>query len=216
MSREAPACRTTFVTSSRTTATTSCTRSGGSSSTSLRMRRSAPQVVRLGHRPDHLADAPSDGHREASSASWSSKIDERMRAIVPSSSSTRSLMRAATSGLRLLERAADPVQGQARGEDPLDDVVVQVAGDAVPVRLDLQALLPLLRPGQLEDDGGLGGERRQEVEVVGGERLAPRGAHHREQPPPGAVCPAARSSPDRSRRSPRRRPASSGRAAAWC
>ena len=126
---------------------------------------------------------------EASSASWSSKIDERMRAIVPSSSSTRSLIRAATSGVRLLQRAADPVQRQAGGEDPLDDVVVQVAGDAVAVRLDLQPALALLRAGQLEDDGGLGRERRQQLEVVGGERLAARGAHDREQAPPGA-CPS--------------------------
>src|SRR3712207_8363071 len=37
-------------------------------------------------------------------------------------------------GEGLLERAAHPVQGQAGGEDPLDDVVVQVAGDPVPVR----------------------------------------------------------------------------------
>ncbi len=40
-------------------------------------------------------------------------------------------------GLRkgLLQRATDPVEGQAGGEDPLYDVVVQVPGDPVPVGL---------------------------------------------------------------------------------
>ena len=80
--------------------------------------------------------------------------------------------RCATGGRRRpgvvgLQRAAEPVQGQGGGEDPLDDVVVQVAGDAVAVGLHLQPALALLGAGELEDDGGLRGERRQQVEFVG-------------------------------------------------
>ena len=55
-------------------------------------------------------------------------------------------MRAATSGLVSSSERLIRSSDEAGGEDPLDDVVVQVPGDAVPVGLDLQPPLPL--PGR--------------------------------------------------------------------
>ena len=75
-----------------------------------------------------------------------------------------------------LEGAAEAVQRQCRGEDPLDDVVVQVAGDPVPVGLHLEPPLALLGAGQLQDDRRAGGERREQLQVVGVERTEPRGS----------------------------------------
>ena len=93
-------------------------------------------------------------------------------------------------GVRLLRlhRAAEPVQGEGGGEDPLDDVVVQVAGDAVAVGLHLEPPFPLLGTGQLQDDGGLRGERGEQVQVVGGKRLAAGRPQHRQHPPARGVA----------------------------
>ncbi len=62
---------------------------------------------------------------------------------------------------------------------------MQVAGDAVAVGLHLEPPFPLLGTGQLQDDGGLRGERGEQVEVVGGERLAAGRPQHRQHPPAG-------------------------------
>ena len=150
-------------TSSRTTATRSGTSSGGRSSTRSRRRRSGrtswPSVT---ERTTSARRRRTAGRSRRPRPRCSSKIDVRIRAIVPSSSSTRSDRRARRRrGGSSSSGAAEPVQRQRGGEDPLDDVVVQVAGDAVAVGLHLQPALALLGAGQLEDDRGLGGERRR-------------------------------------------------------
>ena len=155
---------------------------------------------------------------EASSASLQledRRADARDRAVEFVHAARRGA--AATSGRLGLQGAAEPVQRQRGGEDPLDDVVVQVAGDAVAVGLHLQPALPLLGAGQLQDDGGLRGERRQQVELVGRERLA---AARRAGPPAGpgrARCPAgpACAGPYPRGELDDRRPRD-GRPPAWC
>jgi hypothetical protein len=145
------------------------------------------QVVGLGHGAHRLADAAP--RRDGVGVPGVLELEDRrpdpgdgaVEFVDPLADAGRHL------GAGLLQRAADPVQRQAGREDPLDDVVVQVAGDAVPVGLDLQAALAFPRPGQLEDHRGLGGEGRQQVEFIGGERFAPREAHDGEQPSPGHI-----------------------------
>ncbi len=105
----------------------------------------------FGDRPHDVGQLRRTDGGSGPSSSCSSKIAVRIRAIVPSSSSTARRSRAAASGFSGLQRPADPVQRQRRGEDPLHDVVVQVAGDAVPVGLQPQLPLPLLGARQLED-----------------------------------------------------------------
>jgi nucleotide-binding universal stress UspA family protein len=64
----------------------------------------------------------------------------------------------------------DALQRQARGEEPLDDVVVQVGGDAVAVVEHRGTLLLGAGAGELQGEGGLVGEAGAHVEVVVGER----------------------------------------------
>ena len=59
---------------------------------------------------------------------------------------------------------------------------MQVAGDAVPVGLHLEAALPLLRPGQFQDDRRAGGEGGHQLQVVGVERRRTPTAERDEQP----------------------------------
>ena len=68
------------------------------------------------------------------------------------------------------------LQGEPDGEQPLDHVVVQVAGDAVAVGEHVEFAHPALRAGQLPGQRGLVGERGHHVELVGAERQTPRRA----------------------------------------
>ena len=70
-------------------------------------------------------------------------------------------------------RGSDGLQRQARGEDPLDHVVVQVAGDAVAVLVDVELAGEPLPGGHVQGDGGLvgeGGDQRADGAVEGGAR----------------------------------------------
>src|SRR3954470_10915799 len=65
------------------------------------------------------------------------------------------------------------LQGEPDGEQALDYVVVQVAGDAVPIREHVELVYPTLRARQLPSQRGLLGERGHHVELVDAERLSP-------------------------------------------
>ena len=103
---------------------------------------------------------------------WSSKIVPRMSLIVRSRASTAWSMRAATSGL--LGDRAGRLQLQAGGEESLDDLVVQVAGDPLAVGGDgqLGAVADRLRP--VECEPGLVGEGRQQRPLLVRRRLRRR------------------------------------------
>jgi hypothetical protein len=86
-------------------------------------------------------------------------------------------------GRRVARRDGGALQGHAGREQLLDDVVVQVAGDARPV---LEQLHPLRLPtavGELEGDGGVVGERRGHVDVGHAERAPIPGSADDEHSP---------------------------------
>ena len=84
---------------------------------------------------------------------------ERISRTVSSSSATDCWMRRLHGRVRTAAQRA--LQLQAGGEQPLDDVVVHIAGDPVPVGEHVElALGPVLLP-QFEREGGLVGERGQ-------------------------------------------------------
>ena len=93
---------------------------------------------------------------------------ERICRTVSSSSSTVCWIRRWTAGSVLRRSVA--LQLQTGGEQPLDDVVVQIAGDPVPVGEHVElALGPVLLP-QLERERGLLGERGQQRHLARFER----------------------------------------------
>jgi hypothetical protein len=53
-----------------------------------------------------------------------------------------------------------------RGEEPLDDHVVQIAGNPLAILEHNQLLALLLRPGPVEGEGGPPGEGRQQHGIV--------------------------------------------------
>ena len=68
------------------------------------------------------------------------------------------------------EGAGQGLQGQAGGEQPLDDVVVQVRGDPFALVEHRGALLLDPGRGEFDRDRGLVGEPGGQLQVVGGER----------------------------------------------
>ena len=70
-----------------------------------------------------------------------------------------------------------PCSVRPDGEQSLDDVVVQVAGDAVAVGEHVEFAHPALSGGQLPGQRGLVGERGQHVELFVGEAVRAGGAH---------------------------------------
>ena len=91
-------------------------------------------------------------------------------------------------GIRGLQRPADPVQGQPDGEDALDDVVVQVTGDALAVGLELAQAPSLLLAGEVEQPGAAGGAGDHELGVARIERGRAGDPEHREQSPAGQLA----------------------------
>ena len=92
---------------------------------------------------------------------------------------------------------AGALELQAGGEQPLDDQVVQVAGDRLAGLATYGAarLAVLDGPGAVEREGGLVGERAEASPLLVGQRLAP-GRTAATRPP----AKAARAAPARSRR----------------
>ena len=79
------------------------------------------------------------------------------------------------------------LKGETDSEQALDHVVVQVAGDAVPIREHVELVHPALRARQLPSQGGLVGKRGHHVELVGAERLRPDGPK-RDQDTGDSIC----------------------------
>ena len=86
----------------------------------------------------------------------SSKIAERMSRTVWSRSSTACWSR--VGHLLLLGDADRALQAQPGGEEPLDDGVVEVAGDALAVLDEGEVGDPGVEAGVLDGDAGRGGE----------------------------------------------------------
>ena len=63
-----------------------------------------------------------------------------------------------------------PCNGKSDREEPLNDMVVQIAGDAIAVGQDVQLTHSSLRYRQLPGQCGLIGERGHHVELLDGER----------------------------------------------
>ena len=80
------------------------------------------------------------------------------------------------------------LQREAHGEQALDDVVVQVAGDAVAVGEHVELAHPALRAGQLPGQGGLVGERGHHVELFVAERLRADGPQRDQDTGDGLGC----------------------------
>jgi hypothetical protein len=78
-----------------------------------------------------------------------------MSRTVSSSCSTADRTRCAASASSM---RCSALQAQAGGEDPLDDVIVQVAGDPVAVLGHVAPAEQLLAGGQVQGQGGLVGE----------------------------------------------------------
>jgi hypothetical protein len=102
---------------------------------------------------------------------WRAKIAVRIWLMVASRSTT--VARDAVGGPAGAERGRQGLQRHAAGEQALDDVVVQVGGDAFALVEQRGALLVGARPCELERHGGLVGEAGGQVEVLGGEGLPP-------------------------------------------
>jgi len=81
------------------------------------------------------------------------------------------------------------LEGETDGEQALDHVVVQVAGDAVAIREHIELVHPALRARQLPRQGGLVGKSRHHVELVGAERLRPDGPKRDQDTGDGVGCP---------------------------
>ncbi len=83
--------------------------------------------------------------------------------------------------LRLTGARDQALQPDRRSEDPLDDVVVQVAGDAVALLQDGDAVAVGAGLGQLERQRYVPGETRRHVDVGVGEKpaLGPPAEHER-------------------------------------
>ena len=106
--------------------------------------------------------------RRSCAGCWSWKIVVRIWLMVASRSATVARIRSvARPGA---ERGGERLQGQAGGEQALDDVVVQVRGDAVALVEHGGPLLLGAGLGELDGDGGLVGEAGGHVQVLGGER----------------------------------------------
>ena len=91
-----------------------------------------------------------------------------------------------------------PLQREPDSEQPLYDVVVQVAGDAVTVCKDAQFAHLSLRARQLPRQGRLVGERGHHVELVGAERRgAGRPQRHKNTGDRRPLRAAAAGAPDR-------------------
>ena len=95
----------------------------------------------------------------------------RICRIVSSRSSTVARIRSA--GVPGPSAAGSALQGQPGGEEPLDDVVVQVGGDPLALVEHGDPLLLGPRLGQLDREGGLVGEAGGHVELLGLRTPAP-------------------------------------------
>jgi hypothetical protein len=73
-------------------------------------------------------------------------------------------------GTARAQQARHGLQGQSGGEQPLNDVVVQVRGNLLAIGEHRRPLLLGAGLGQLEGDRGPVGEPRGHVHVVGAER----------------------------------------------
>ncbi|NCL76835.1 hypothetical protein AIIKEEIJ_04321 [Rhodococcus sp. YH1] len=91
-------------------------------------------------------------------------------------------VRQAPADLRRPGAGVGALQVQAVGEQPLNDVIVQVPRDAVPVGEHGQRVEPSLVVGQLQRERRLIGEGGGEEELTVVERLPPRIANDRQHP----------------------------------
>ena len=136
----------------------------------VRTRRCRPgrRCARPGVNPStgtySLTSLRISARRESPRRSWSSKIVPRIALIVSSRSATawssRSRDRAAAGHRR------DALQLQAGGEEPLDDDVVEVAGDALAVGDHRQLLAVGERLGAVQGQRRLVGEAGQQLALL--------------------------------------------------
>ena len=139
---DAPACRATFESASRSTGRSSCAIRSSMASTgpSKRMRGSNPSASRSSSvMRSTWARTPPVSRASA----WRLKMTDRISRIVSSRSSTTAPSRRPCSASAV--RAETGLDGHAGGEELLDDDVVEVAGDAFAVFDDAQVLLGLVQ-----------------------------------------------------------------------
>ena len=116
------------------------------------------------HRDVLLDQAADAGAQRVAARSWSSKIVPRIALIVSSRSATDLSSRSATAPSPVI--AADALEPQAGGEEPLDDDVVEVAGDPLAVGDHRELLAVGERLGAVERQRDLVGEAGEEVAVL--------------------------------------------------
>ncbi len=99
--------------------------------------------------------------------SASEKIVDRTSRMVASSSSMDSPMRSSAGAIR--DRARGGLQRHAHGEEPLDDVVVQVPGDALAVAHDGELFAVVLGTVELDGQARLLSEALDDPDLLGAE-----------------------------------------------
>ncbi len=114
---------------------------------------------------------------ERSPTRWSSKMVDLMSRIVVSRSRTALSRRSRTSSLT---RSGGALQLQPGREQPLDDEVVQVPRDAVPVGHQRQLLAVRDRLGPVQGEGRLVRERGQQVHLLDLEARPPDLERHQQ------------------------------------
>ena len=107
----------------------------------------------------------------------SEKIVDRTSRMVASSSSMDSPMRSSAGPVR--DRMGGGLQGHAHREEPLDDVVVQIPGDALPVAHDGELLPVVLGAVELDGEPGLLAEALDHPDLLGAEAGVARRAARR-------------------------------------
>ena len=104
--------------------------------------------------------------------SASEKIVDRTSRMVASSSSMDSPMRSSAAA-SAIERDGG-LQRHAHGEEPLDDMVVQVPGDALTVAHDRELLAVVLGAVELDGQARLLSEALDDPDLLGAERRLAR------------------------------------------
>ena len=99
---------------------------------------------------------------------------DRISLIVSSRASTALLTRRPFSDSPI--RDGDALQRHAGGVEPLDDQVVQIPGDPVPVLEDRQTFRIPAMLGELQADASLAGEDDQHLDGLRGQRQRARTA----------------------------------------